>query len=103
MSKQDPYAFVAASPTLSAALSAPLTALSNAACVDANPDLFDGDRVTPRHFARAATYCDACPVARQCLSGALTRRESGVWGGRLLHHGEDVTSVLADRAPAEVA
>jgi hypothetical protein len=36
----------------------------------------------PVRTARAVAVCRPCPVRRECLAGALTRREpDGVWGG----------------------
>lgn len=59
---------------------------------DADPSLFDEwDRVwesLPEATARAArawrTYCQACPVAQQCLDDALDGGDVGVRGGYLL-------------------
>ena len=37
---------------------------------------------------RAKALCGSCPLIRECLSGALERREScGVWGGNLIRGG----------------
>ncbi|MFD4118353.1 WhiB family transcriptional regulator [Streptomyces niveus] len=59
--------------------------LRDAACVDADPELFfpvgDSDPAAEQ-VARAKEVCHSCPVERQCLEWALnTGRTSGVWGG----------------------
>lgn len=42
-------------------------------------------------LARARAICGPCPMAEQCLAGALDRGEAyGVWGGKLLVDGEIV-------------
>ncbi|MFU8841304.1 MAG: WhiB family transcriptional regulator [Nitriliruptoraceae bacterium] len=51
-----------------------------AACRDADPDLFfsttDADR------QEALRLCSACPVRLECLEHALATREAyGIWGG----------------------
>ena len=47
-------------------------------------------------IARAKAICGKCPVAEQCLDGALERREPwGVWGGQLFANGR----VLAFKRP----
>ena len=55
-----------------------------AACRDVHPDLFfpvatGGSSLAQE--ARAQAVCALCPVTRQCLDFALSRAESGVWGG----------------------
>lgn len=74
-----------------AALLAPLDGLADGACVRADPRLFDGDRPTREQVTAAQQWCDECPVAQTCLDGAKTRGEFGVWGGRVLVKGRDVT------------
>lgn len=80
------------------ALLAPLRDLADAACVDADPALFDGDRATERTLPAAQAWCQRCPVAQTCLDGALVRKDSGVWGGRLLVDGQDATDVVRQGA-----
>lgn len=74
-----------------AALLAPLDVLADGACVRADPRLFDGDQITMDQITAAQRWCEECPVAQECLDGAMTRGEFGVWGGRVLIKGRDVT------------
>jgi hypothetical protein len=59
--------------------------LRQAACVDADPELFfpvgeSGPATAQARQAKAV--CHECPVERQCLEWALsTGRTTGVWGG----------------------
>jgi len=51
----------------------------NAACVDADPELFyPGPYVHP---SEALTLCARCPVIDECLEWALHYEGHGVWGG----------------------
>jgi len=69
----------------------------NAACRDADPELFfaDGDiRSALADVKTAKLICRACPVSATCLSWALASgQEAGIWGGltederRRLHRG----------------
>mgnify|MGYP000433310641 CR=1 FL=1 len=77
-----------------AALLASISDLADAACRRADPRLFDIDGLTGRRFAVATQWCATCPIAATCLSGAKTRRETGVWGGRALRDGADITDRL---------
>ena len=56
-----------------------------AACRDADPDLFfpDGDIRSVRAQVKAAKLiCRSCPVRTVCLSWALTSGQAhGIWGG----------------------
>jgi len=60
-----------------------------ARCADGNgtmAGLFFSDHVVD--IARAKAMCALCPLAEQCLAGALEREEPwGVWGGQLLSGG----------------
>ncbi len=61
-------------------LLAPGSWQNDAACRDADPELFfsndDADRET------ALAMCAECPVRTECLEQALATRESyGIWGG----------------------
>ena len=50
-------------------------------------DLFFSE--APADLEHAKTLCTGCPLQRECLDGALARREPwGVWGGAILHAGE---------------
>jgi WhiB family transcriptional regulator, redox-sensing transcriptional regulator len=43
---------------------------------------------SPADVELAKSLCQPCPVRRECLNGALERREPwGVWGGELLVQG----------------
>lgn len=53
--------------------------LSQAACGDANPDLFFS--VDIRDIAEAKAYCRICPLVESCLNEAMANEEIGVWGG----------------------
>ena len=57
----------------------------DAACRDADPDLFfpDGDARSARAKVKMAKLiCRSCPVSTTCLSWALaTGQEHGIWGG----------------------
>jgi WhiB family redox-sensing transcriptional regulator len=59
--------------------------LRQAACVDADPELFFPVGETgpaALQTRQAKEVCHTCPVERQCLEWALsTGRTSGVWGG----------------------
>ncbi len=55
-------------------------------CQQAPPDLWFSER--PSDLIRAQELCGECPLARECLAGALERGEPwGVWGGRILQAG----------------
>jgi WhiB family transcriptional regulator, redox-sensing transcriptional regulator len=55
-------------------------------CRRENPELFFAE--TPHDVELAKTLCQTCPVRRECLAGALERREPwGVWGGELFLQG----------------
>jgi WhiB family redox-sensing transcriptional regulator len=52
-----------------------------------DPDLWFSD--SPADLERAKALCATCPVRRECLAGALRRREPcGVWGGEILQRGQ---------------
>ena len=52
----------------------------DAACADADPDLFFGEHGRPATEAKA--ICAGCPVRAECLDFALEGRERfGIWGG----------------------
>ncbi len=52
----------------------------DAACRDAEPDLFFSTAEEDR--AAALELCNACPVRLECLEHALETREAyGIWGG----------------------
>ena len=52
----------------------------DAACRDAEPDLFFSTAEADR--AEALEMCGSCPVRLECLEHALETREAyGIWGG----------------------
>ena len=57
----------------------------DAACRDADPELFfpDGDTKSARAQVKTAKLiCRGCPVSATCLSWALTSgQQAGIWGG----------------------
>lgn len=51
-----------------------------------DPELWFAERTA--EVERAKALCGTCPVRRECLAGALERREPwGVWGGELIELG----------------
>ena len=63
-------------------------------CHREDPELFFAD--TPGEINIAKALCTTCPVAAECLAGALDRREPwGVWGGQLFQQG----AVIAQKRP----
>jgi WhiB family redox-sensing transcriptional regulator len=55
-------------------------------CRTHDPELFFAE--SPADVEYAKSLCRRCPVRRECLNGALERREPwGVWGGELLVQG----------------
>ncbi len=55
-------------------------------CWSADPELFFAE--SPVDVERAKALCTDCPLRRECLEGALERREPyGVWGGQLVVQG----------------
>ncbi|MEY3093990.1 MAG: WhiB family transcriptional regulator [Actinobacteria bacterium] len=58
----------------------------NLPCHNANPELFFSEKC--EEIAYAKSLCSACPVKKECLEGALSRKEPcGVWGGELFEEG----------------
>jgi WhiB family redox-sensing transcriptional regulator len=59
--------------------------LGNAACRDADPELFfpiSDVGAARAQVAAAKTVCRSCPVSGTCLSWALdNEQEAGIWGG----------------------
>jgi WhiB family redox-sensing transcriptional regulator len=56
---------------------------ADAACCDADPDLFfpDDTHSAAVKVRLAKLICGGCLVSATCLSWALAGREAGVWGG----------------------
>jgi WhiB family redox-sensing transcriptional regulator len=63
-------------------------------CRTNNPDLWFAD--APAELETAKAFCVSCPVAAECLAGALARHEPwGVWGGEIFERG----AVIARKRP----
>jgi len=46
------------------------------------------DELLPGHLELAKACCEACPLRRPCLAGAVERGEPcGVWGGEIFERG----------------
>lgn len=55
-------------------------------CRSWDPELFFAESPADVEFAKS--ICVDCPIRRECLEGALARREPwGVWGGELFVSG----------------
>lgn len=55
-------------------------------CHREDPELFFAE--SPTDVEAAKKLCASCPIAAECLAGALERREPwGVWGGQLFCQG----------------
>jgi len=71
------------------------------ACVGIDPDVFfptDDDAL-----AVAVSICDDCAVRNLCLTIAVARAESGVWGGALLAEGVPQNGVKRRGRPSKMA
>lgn len=56
-------------------------------CRTGDPELFFADSPGDMEFAKQ--LCRSCPIRRECLAGALERREPwGVWGGEIFQAGQ---------------
>lgn len=63
-------------------------------CHTADPELWFSEQ--PAALERAKVLCESCPLRRECLNGALERREPwGVWGGEIVERG----AVVAHKRP----
>lgn len=59
-----------------------------AACRGIDPDLFFPPRIDSDIAAKAAAFCDACPIAAECLQRAYAEHATdGVRAGRLFDAG----------------
>jgi WhiB family redox-sensing transcriptional regulator len=68
------------------AVGAPVVDAEQLPCRREGPELFFAE--PPQDVEVAKALCLDCPVRRECLAGALERREPwGVWGGELFQHG----------------
>ncbi|RYG76073.1 WhiB family transcriptional regulator [Yimella sp. RIT 621] len=55
-------------------------------CQVNDPEMWFAERPDDIEFAKA--LCGTCPLQRECLAGAVERREPwGVWGGELFQAG----------------
>lgn len=66
--------------------------MQNAACAGVDPELWFP--ATGQDSRPAKRICRTCPIARNCLSYALSHQVVGIWGG---------TSEIERRALREVA
>jgi hypothetical protein len=68
--------------------------MADAACGDVPPSVADAfrDAATLDDLDQLDGFCAGCPVRSDCLAEGLRGRASGVYGGRLLHDGREVTS-----------
>jgi WhiB family redox-sensing transcriptional regulator len=75
---------------LAAPSALPVSAGAAAAlCAGADPEVFFPE--TPAGVQYAKSLCHGCPIRRDCLAGALERREPwGVWGGEWIERGQVV-------------
>lgn len=56
----------------------------------------------PRQLGRAQALCQECPIRRECLDGALRRREPwGVWGGEIFERGRVIPFKRGRGRPAK--
>lgn len=56
----------------------------------------------PEQLGRAQSLCHRCPIRRQCLAGALRRREPwGVWGGEIFERGRVIPFKRGRGRPAK--
>jgi WhiB family redox-sensing transcriptional regulator len=57
----------------------------------------------PEQLGRAQALCQECPIRRQCLAGALNRREPwGVWGGEIFERGRVIPFKRGRGRPAKI-
>ena len=71
-------------------------------CQVEDADLWFSER--PSDLAQAQQFCGECPLARQCLSGALERGEPwGVWGGRIFLAGQVIAVKRGRGRPRKAA
>ncbi len=60
-------------------------------CHNAEPEIFFSDK--PEITSYAKTLCAGCPMKKQCLAGAISRKEPcGVWGGQLFEDGQIISA-----------
>jgi hypothetical protein len=61
----------------------------DAACLgeDTN-DFFDTYEEDPESRAVIDQVCRSCPVMRTCFASAVSKKETGVWGGIYLERGD---------------
>jgi WhiB family redox-sensing transcriptional regulator len=56
--------------------------MSDARCVETDPELFFPDKATLWRVEAAKKICAKCDVSRECLAYALVNRfDEGIWGG----------------------
>jgi WhiB family transcriptional regulator, redox-sensing transcriptional regulator len=75
---------------------------ADAACRDADPDLFfpiGTAKAAPRQIEEAKRICRSCPAQTQCLAWALDNRVAdGVWGGTTEDERRVIWGLLAREA-----
>jgi WhiB family transcriptional regulator, redox-sensing transcriptional regulator len=70
-------------------------------CRTEEADLWFAER--PDQLGRAQALCQECPIRRQCLAGALSRREPwGVWGGEIFERGRVIPFKRGRGRPAKI-
>lgn len=58
------------------------------ACTSPGPlERWDIDHGSPRQLAEGMAQCRDCPIVGQCLAEAVQRKETGVFGGRVVVEG----------------
>jgi WhiB family redox-sensing transcriptional regulator len=87
-------------PDLGALLSSAPGADTALPCRTEQADLWFAEH--PEQLGRAQALCQQCPIRRQCLAGALRRREPwGVWGGEIFERGRVIPFKRGRGRPAK--
>lgn len=61
----------------------------DAACLDFDTDLFFDKYEEDQLVAEGIdSFCQSCPVQRECLAAGVSNHEWGVWGGVYLENGK---------------
>jgi len=77
---------------------------SEAACLDADPEIFFPDSRRPvddEDVQKALALCADCPVQKRCLDFALVNNTDGIWGGTTEEQRKGMTP-SSNAAPALV-
>lgn len=80
--------------------------LSQASCLDADPEIFFvDDRDEPEYDKRktnvALQLCNSCPVKTECLQFAVSEKAVGVWGGTTTKERNVIVSRVVRGKPFE--